>query len=264
VGDDARSFLAGSGRRFDVIVGDLFVPWRPGEAALYTAEAFTAARDALAPGGLYCQWAPLYQLDPAGFRILLATFTDVFPRTTLWRGDFEPTGPALALCGEGEGFHLDPDASDAALRDLGPRLASSAPVLSAPAGLWLHLVARLGDADLHLDGVRRNRDGTPWLELCTPGARAHASTDGGGGGEPPGAWLDRFTAELGSEPERALRDFLGPQRSGYRDAGLIFGRATVEATLGHPTEADALAHRAFDALPAETAEALESRLAPRP
>src|SRR5262245_12967059 len=47
--EDARAFLRFSGRRFDVIVGDLVTPWRPGEALLWSVEHFQSVRRALAP-----------------------------------------------------------------------------------------------------------------------------------------------------------------------------------------------------------------------
>src|SRR6185436_19844994 len=65
--DDARTFVRGHSGEYDVIVGDLVVPWRAGESALYTAEHFAHARAALAPHGLFCQWLPAYQLTVEQF-----------------------------------------------------------------------------------------------------------------------------------------------------------------------------------------------------
>ena len=66
--DDARNFLRATSERFDVIVADLFVPWQAGTGALYAREHFEAARAHLAPGGLFCQWLPLYQLGEPSSR----------------------------------------------------------------------------------------------------------------------------------------------------------------------------------------------------
>src|SRR6202008_3179671 len=59
---DGRSFLAGRDPKFDVIVSDLFIPWHAGASSLYAREMYGAASQRLAPGGIYCQWLPLYQL----------------------------------------------------------------------------------------------------------------------------------------------------------------------------------------------------------
>jgi spermidine synthase len=106
--EDARIYVGTTRERFDVVVGDLAVPWRRGESSLYTRESFEAVRRVLTPGGLYCQWIPLYQISEAGFDSIAASFLDVFPQTTLWRGDFSAGDAAVALIG-----HTSPDGVDA-------------------------------------------------------------------------------------------------------------------------------------------------------
>src|SRR5262249_17412847 len=86
--DDARNFLRLTGERFDAVIADLFVPWQSGAGALYTREHFAAVRERLAPGGLFCQWLPLYQLGEPEFASIAATFLDVFPNAAVFRGDF--------------------------------------------------------------------------------------------------------------------------------------------------------------------------------
>jgi len=100
---DARHFVRATDARYDVIVGDLFVPWRSGEGAMYTREHFAAVREALAPGGLFCQWLPLYQLRPEEFRTITATFAAVFPELSLWWLYYNAEEPAVGLVGS-----LDP------------------------------------------------------------------------------------------------------------------------------------------------------------
>jgi spermidine synthase len=76
---DARRFARSVREPYDVIVADLFHPARDGAGALYTREHFRALRSCLAPGGLLCQWLPLYQLDGPALRSILRAFLDVFP-----------------------------------------------------------------------------------------------------------------------------------------------------------------------------------------
>jgi spermidine synthase len=97
--EDGRTFFAATRDTFDVVVGDLFVPWQAGTATLYTREHFEAVRARLAPGGLFAQWLPLFQLDAVGFWGIAATFTAVFPNAWLAIADFQPYNPALALVG---------------------------------------------------------------------------------------------------------------------------------------------------------------------
>ena len=63
---------------------------------MFSLEQFASARRALAPGGIFCQWLPMFQMSEEEFNIVAATFLDVFPRTTLWRGDLAPDLPSNA------------------------------------------------------------------------------------------------------------------------------------------------------------------------
>ena len=247
---DARSFLEGSGRAFDVVVGDLFVPWRPGEASLYTLEQFRAARKALREGGIFCQWLPLFQLSPADYRSIAASFVDVFPRTTVWRGDFFPSTPALALVGHTAEGPFDAEAVLAAGRELAPKLDRASPYLAHPSGIWLFLAGPL-DARA-LAGERRNRDGYPAVELSSPAGsltRRRASF--------VGRDLERYLDGLRAAPlERTPLEALGPEALRMRDLGAALRRASLLVEEKQDAEGAALAREALDALPREIREAL--------
>jgi spermidine synthase len=105
--NDARHYLYATDREFDVIVSDLFVPWHSQTGYLYTVEHYRAARQRLRPGGLFCQWLPLYQLSEAEFTIIADSFATVFPSTTLWRGEVESRSPLMALVGSNGPLELD-------------------------------------------------------------------------------------------------------------------------------------------------------------
>ncbi len=97
--EDARTYIASARSRFDVIVGDLFTPWRPGEARLCSLEQFMAANAALRPGGLFCQWLPLTQLTPEQFDLIAATFHQVFSEVHLFRNHLHNRSLPVALIG---------------------------------------------------------------------------------------------------------------------------------------------------------------------
>lgn len=97
--EDARTYLAACHERFDVVIGDLFTPWRPGEAGLACREYFRAARGALRRGGVFCQWLPLHQLTADQFVIILETFHTVFPQAYLFRNHCKTSNIPLALIG---------------------------------------------------------------------------------------------------------------------------------------------------------------------
>jgi len=96
---DARRFIRATDTRYDVIVADLFHPARDGAGALYTREHFEAARQRLSPGGIFCQWLPLHQLDDSMLRIIVRTFQEVFPDAQAWLLRFNVDAPVVGLMG---------------------------------------------------------------------------------------------------------------------------------------------------------------------
>src|SRR2546430_8201381 len=96
---DARRFVRVTDAQYDVIVADLFHPARDGAGTLYTLEHFRAIRNRLAPGGLFCQWLPLHQLDEEMLRVIVRTFLEVFPDTRAWLLRFNVDTPVLGLIG---------------------------------------------------------------------------------------------------------------------------------------------------------------------
>ncbi len=105
---DARHYVRTTPRRYDVVVGDLFVPWRTGEGGMYVREHFEAVREILAEDGLFCQWLPLYQLSGEELRIVTATFCDVFPEVSVWWLYFNAAQPVAGLVGSAEPLAPDP------------------------------------------------------------------------------------------------------------------------------------------------------------
>jgi spermidine synthase len=258
--DDARSFLRHSGRQFDVIVGDLVVPWRRGESALYSAEHFAAAYRALAPGGLFCQWMPMFQLSEEEFRIVAATFLDVFPRASLWRGDFAPDQPALALLGHADARAvIDPVAVARRVHEMKSDAAN--PHLVHEAGLWTLLVGPIYPRDPRFASVRRHRDSRPWLELLSP--LAHAA----GRGERPvfvGRELERCLGEIRAAPrtDSALAALTSENLS-WRDAGRDLAEAMQFFSEGRSMEGESRLRAAVGRLPPELQRAFMPDAAPK-
>jgi len=116
--DDARHSLLTCSRRFDVIVSDMFVPWESETGYLYTVEHYQVARQRLKLGGLFCQWIPLYQLGEQEFELIADSFASVFPTTTVWWGNIDPSQPIIALIGSESTINVDALRLTARLADL--------------------------------------------------------------------------------------------------------------------------------------------------
>ncbi|MEK7676862.1 MAG: fused MFS/spermidine synthase [Verrucomicrobiota bacterium] len=248
IAEDARNFLSGSVRQFDVIVGDLFVPWHRGEASLYTSDHFAAARRALAPGGLFCQWLPMFQLSEEEFNIVAATFLDVFPHTTLWRGDFAPTEPAVALIGQFDATPLDPAVVERRLREL--KTDEANPSLVHPAGFWMFLAGPLDAKEEQFARARRNRENEPWLEILGP--RSHAGSPRGQTPLFVGRRLEAFLNQVRSRTLAATPlARLEPAHLQWREAGAQLSAASILMAEGNHGAADALLKQTVLALPPE-------------
>jgi spermidine synthase len=82
--DDGRTFLRLTNERFDIITADLIQPTLAGSGRLYSREYYALVRRALRPGGLALQWIGSRPIEH--YKVLIRTFVDVFPETTLWFG----------------------------------------------------------------------------------------------------------------------------------------------------------------------------------
>ena len=105
---DARRFVrASQAARYDVIVSDNFHPARSGSGSLYTIEHFAAVRERLAPGGLFCQWVPLHQLDLDTLRSIVRTFLTAYPRGWAMLATNSLDTPVVGLLGREDGDPFD-------------------------------------------------------------------------------------------------------------------------------------------------------------
>ena len=77
--DDAKSFFAASGQRFDAILSEPSNPWVSGVSGLFTTEFYRRVRQQLAPNGVFGQWLHLYEIDDRLVLTVLAAIDKVFP-----------------------------------------------------------------------------------------------------------------------------------------------------------------------------------------
>jgi spermidine synthase len=57
--EDGRNHLMATGKKFDMINADLFIPYHRGTGSLYSLEHYQSAKKRLNPNGVYVQWLPL-------------------------------------------------------------------------------------------------------------------------------------------------------------------------------------------------------------
>ncbi|MDP6524098.1 MAG: fused MFS/spermidine synthase [Kiritimatiellia bacterium] len=110
--EDGRHYLMATEDRFDMVNGDLFVPYRSGAGSLYSKEHFQSVKERLEPGGVFFQWLPLYQVTENEFSIIARTMLEVFDQVSLWRNNFQPGEEVVVLAGHGDDTPLPACAID--------------------------------------------------------------------------------------------------------------------------------------------------------
>ena len=165
---DARRFVRATDARYDVVVADLFHPYRDGAGALYTREHFAAIRQRLATNGIFCQWLPLHQLDEPTLRVIIRTFLEVYPNAEAWLLRFNVNAPVIGLIGRtGEQSYsatwMENRLADARLGNEIKRLA-----LADSVRFFGHVLAGPADLRSFADSVPANTDDNPRVTFMAP------------------------------------------------------------------------------------------------
>jgi len=164
--DDARSFVLGARKRYDIIVSEPSNPWQAGSSRLFTREAFLNAKEALKDGGIMAQWMHLYGVDVETFRLVARTFLSVFPHVTLW---MDPEYADVILLGSSAHLAIDPPAIDRLFRE-NPRVRGSLSRIGYPEAPSFLRAFVLGEEETkRFAGTGdRNTDNLPHLEFRAP------------------------------------------------------------------------------------------------
>ena len=157
--NDGRNYLLVSDKKYDVIEADIISPRRAMATNLYSLDYFQLIKAHLKPGGVVCQWFDT-SLPPELYRILLRTFLDVFPNTTIWRGGM--FGVALP-----EGMSVDEALRDRLRRRFAdPELRVALHLAGLPsAERFLHTYSMgPGEVRAYVGSGEVVRDDRPYLE----------------------------------------------------------------------------------------------------
>ena len=162
---DARRYVAADRGQYDVIIADLFHPALDGSGALYTPEHFAAVHARLAPGGLFCQWLPLYQLDALSLRTIIRGFLDVYPDGSAWLAHFSVRTPMLALCGGRTPMIIDPARMAERLSEPALQVVAAPVGFENPLDVLGQFVASAGALRVFAGEGPRNTDDYPFVAL---------------------------------------------------------------------------------------------------
>jgi len=111
---DARHYLATNDEQYDVITSEPSNPWMSGVAPLFTKEFFGLARTRIRPGGVMCQWLPIYGMSENLVASVIRTFNEVFPQIMIFES---VEGFDLLLIGTDNELTLDPQKMESRWRN---------------------------------------------------------------------------------------------------------------------------------------------------
>lgn len=240
---DARRYVAADSEQHDVIVADLFHPALDGSGSLYTLEHFEAVKRRLTPGGVFCQWLPLYQLDAPSLRAVIRSFLEIYPEGSAWLNHYSVRTPMLALIGRKDesatgGSQFDIAALAARLRDPWTGAVVKPLGFETPIDLLGQYLAGPRALSAFAGKGPRNTDDYPFVTFD-----AHRNVQALMA--PPWSLLLAVIREIQPDPDELLttvpqRDALGERLTTYWRARNVFLEAG--ATLpGDPRDKDLIA-----------------------
>jgi spermidine synthase len=165
VTNDGRNYVDSAPGLYDVITSEPPNIWVSGVSGLFTQEFYQAVDKRLAPGGILCQWVPLYEMEKQDFRIMLHTVHSVFQYVTFWQ-----IGTDLAIIASNTPFKVELHQVLQKIQDLdirrdlaeaGYSLQGAVDLLNSPAVFPDRVPAFLG----HVETT--NTDDKPVLEFST-------------------------------------------------------------------------------------------------
>ena len=248
--EDGRNCLMAQPNTYDVIVSDLFTPWKAGTGNLYTVEHYRNARKRLNEGGLFAQWLPLYQVSEEEFLLIARSMAAVFDQVLMWRGDMYPAGPILALVGYRES---DATFNPVATVEHGRRLVGNdqLPAQGTLAALLRFYAGNLSQSGiLDADGPL-NTDDWPLLEYEAPRRQGRKDRSLFIGMD-LARFYETLLKALPPEQDPYLKN-LTSETQGYVRAGLSYYRYAVLEYEGHETAAQVFLNDFLDRTPFEFA-----------
>ena len=103
--NDGRNHILMTKTKYDMISTGIIHPLvSAGSSNIYTADFYRLCRKILTEDGIMCQWVPLHRLPEAHYKMIVRTFIEVFPETTLW---YKYTPDFVILIGTRQPLQID-------------------------------------------------------------------------------------------------------------------------------------------------------------
>ena len=163
---DGRNFLGQRTDPFDVIVSQPSNPWLTGVSNLFTREYFRDIKTRLAPGGIFCQWAQLYEMSPWNIKTIYRTVREAFPYVYVFAA--EDLSSDTILIASLEPLKLDLGVVERAFRDPSTRAEARRAGLTSPHDVFAYLLLGPEELETFTAGSPDNTDDNARIEFSAP------------------------------------------------------------------------------------------------
>ena len=163
---DGRNYLLMTKNKYDVLISDLFQPDSAGTGNLYSKEHYQNSRDRLKNSGFMAQWLPLYQLSTEDLKVIMATFSTVFPHVSVWYGDINSVKPTLLLLGSESPLKIDIEHLQEKMRQEG--VVSDIIEKDNPFAFMSFFIMDEKGVSKFIEGAVLNTDDKPFIEFSAP------------------------------------------------------------------------------------------------
>jgi hypothetical protein len=163
---DGRNFLTQRTDKFDVIVSQPSNPWLTGVSNLFTREYFRDIKRRLAPGGIFCQWAQLYELAPWNIKTIYRTVRDEFRYVYVFSA--EDLSSDTILIASQEPLKLDLPTVERAFAHPGTAAEAKRGLLESPHDVFAYLLLTPEELESFTSGSPDNTDDNALIEFSAP------------------------------------------------------------------------------------------------
>jgi spermidine synthase len=163
---DGRNFLTQRSDQFDVIVSQPSNPWLTGVSNLFTREYFRDVKRRLAPGGIFCQWAQLYELAPWNVKTIYRTVRAEFPYVYVFSA--EDLSSDTILIATETPLQLDLAAIERAFAHPETRVEAQRGLIESAHDVFAYLLLTPDEIDSFTAGSPINTDDNARIEFAAP------------------------------------------------------------------------------------------------
>jgi spermidine synthase len=163
---DGRNFLTQRSDKFDVIVSQPSNPWLTGVSNLFTREYFRDVKTRLAPHGLFCQWAQLYEMSPWNIKTIYRTLREEFPYVYVFAAE-DLSSDTILIASE-EPIKLDLATIERAFLDPVTRAEARRGGFSSPHDVMSYLLLGPDELESFTAGSPDNTDDNALIEFSAP------------------------------------------------------------------------------------------------